>query len=129
MKADEVRSHLIDINAAIQGKTVSLADDAFDSLDRALDNRQAWNGWKRADFLNPDTGEWKLDPRYFQNTASQHLYRLARRAFRSNPSSLDAVFCFIKIKQFEEDILTSSAEGLGLGMASSEVFGMLGVES
>ncbi|GHU66250.1 hypothetical protein FACS189447_06730 [Spirochaetia bacterium] len=129
MKASEVRSHLIDINATIQGKTVSLAADAFDALDRLLDNRQAWNGWKRADFLNPDTGEWKADPRYFQNTASQYLYRMARRSFRSNPASLDTVFCFIKIKQFEEDVLTSSAEGLGLGMASREVFGMLGVES
>ncbi|AEF80719.1 V0D/AC39 family V-type ATPase subunit [Leadbettera azotonutricia] len=129
MQADEVRSHLIDINAAIQGKAVSLAADAFDSLDRVLDNRQAWKGWKRSEFLNPDMGEWKLDPRYFQNTASQYLYRLARRSFRSNPASLDTVFCFIKIKQFEEDILTSSAEGLGLGMASREIFGMLGVES
>jgi hypothetical protein len=54
---------------------------------------------------------------------------MARKAFRSNPSSLDTIFCFIKIKQFEEDVLTSSAEGLGLGMASREVFGMLGVEA
>jgi vacuolar-type H+-ATPase subunit C/Vma6 len=129
MNADETRRHLIDIDASLKGKPVSLAADAFACLEFPLDSRPAWNAWRRQDFLNPDRGEWKLDPRYFQNTASRYLYRLARQAFRSNPSSLDTVFCFIKIKQFEEDVLTSNAEGLGMGMPSREVFAMLGVEN
>jgi vacuolar-type H+-ATPase subunit C/Vma6 len=54
---------------------------------------------------------------------------MARRFFHSRPDSLDAVFCFIKLKQFEEDILTSSAEGLGIGMTSADVFSILGVDS
>jgi vacuolar-type H+-ATPase subunit C/Vma6 len=129
MNADEIRRHLINITAVIGGKQVSLAADAVSCLELPLDNRQAWNGWKRQDFLNSDGGEWNVDPRYFQNAASRYLYRLARNSFRSNPVSLDTVFCFIKIKQFEEDILTSSAEGLGLGMPSRDVFAMLGVEN
>jgi hypothetical protein len=130
MKAAEVRSHLIDIGVPVKGRQVSLAADAFSCLELPLDNRQAWEGWRREAFLNPPgLGEWKADPRYFQNAAAQYLYRLARRSFRASPSSLDTVFCFIKIKQFEEDVLTSSAEGLGLGMTSRDVFAMLGAES
>jgi vacuolar-type H+-ATPase subunit C/Vma6 len=129
MDAEEIRRHLIDITALVDGRQVSLAADAVSCLEFPLDSRQAWAGWRRRDFLNNDGGEWKLDPRYFQNAASRYLYRLARHSFRSNPSSLDTVFCFIKIKQFEEDVLTSSAEGLGLGMPSRDVFAMLGVEN
>ena len=130
MKADEVRSHLVDINAVFRGRRHSLAEDALSSLEFPLDNRQAWQDWKRVGFLNPETPEeWRADPRYFQNTAGRYLYRMARRSFRTNPSSLDSVYCFIKIKQFEEDVLTSSAEGLGMGMTSQDVFTMLGVES
>jgi hypothetical protein len=129
MDADEIRGHLIDITALVDGRQVSLAADALSCLKFPLDSRPAWAGWRRQGFLNSDNGEWKLDPRHFQNAASRYLYRLARHAFRSNPSSLDTVFCFIKIKQFEEDVLTSSAEGLGLGMPSRDVFAMLGVEN
>jgi vacuolar-type H+-ATPase subunit C/Vma6 len=134
MKAEDVRSHLIDIAVPVKGRQVSLAADAFACLELPLDNRLAWTGWKRSGFLGfdspgSDMGEWKADPRYFQNAAARYLYRLARRSFRTNPVSLDTVFCFIKIKQFEEDVLTASAEGLGLGMVSRDVFAMLGVES
>ncbi|MDR2617523.1 MAG: V-type ATPase subunit [Treponema sp.] len=129
MKADAIRSHLIDIAVPMKGRQVSLAADAFACLELPLDSRQAWKGWRRESFLNPGLGEWRADPRYFQNAAAQYLYRLARRSFRADPFSLDTVFCFIKIKQFEEDVLTSSAEGLGLGMTSRDVFAMLGVES
>jgi hypothetical protein len=129
MKIEEIRPYLMDIAAIIKGRSVSLAADAFECLELPLDNRRAWDSWRREEFLNPDRGEWKLEPRYFQNAASRYLYRLARHYFRVNPSSLDTVFCFIKIKQFEEDVLTSSAEGLGLGMPTRDVFSLLGVEN
>jgi len=38
---------------------------------------------------------------------------------------LDSCFCFIKLKQFEEDLLTSYAEGLGMGMSGKDVLAML----
>jgi vacuolar-type H+-ATPase subunit C/Vma6 len=130
MEAEEVRSHLIFIETSHMGQSQSLAQDAISSLDFALDNRQEWIRWRRVEFLNPEVGiEWTADPRHFQNEAAKYLYRMARHSFHTHPSSLDAIFCFIKIKQFEEDILTSGAEGLGIGMASWDVFSMLGVES
>ncbi|MDR1931114.1 MAG: V-type ATPase subunit [Treponema sp.] len=97
-----------------------------DALKLPLDSRGEWERWRRAEFLNPEgVGPWRVDPRYFQNAASEYLYRLALRSFRRRPFSIDTAFCFIKLKQFEEDLLTSDAEGLGLGMSSKDVFGIL----
>jgi vacuolar-type H+-ATPase subunit C/Vma6 len=108
----------------------TLANDALASLSMALDNPSDWEKWGRVEFLNPEKpGEpWKADPRYFQNAAAQYLYHLARQFFRRNPFSLDTVSCFIKLKQFEEDLLTSVAEGLSLGLSAKDVFAMLEVE-
>jgi vacuolar-type H+-ATPase subunit C/Vma6 len=79
--------------------------------------------------LNPEIPgrSWTADPRYFQNAAGDYLYKLALRAFRRRPFSLDTAFCFIRIKQYEEDLLTSVAEGLGLGMSGQDVFALLEV--
>jgi len=107
-----------------------LAKEALDCLDFQLDNYSDWSSWRWKDFLNPpfEARHWQADPRFFQNAASRYLYSLARHNFRLNPSSLDTVFCFIKLKQFEEDVLTSSAEGLGIGMSVRDTISMLGVE-
>ncbi|GHV87294.1 hypothetical protein AGMMS50255_5900 [Spirochaetia bacterium] len=132
MSADEAEKHLMDIRVKKgRGSEVSLATDARVSLFLPLDTRSAWAKWKQAQFLNPETpGQgWQADPRYFQNAASEHLYRLALRSFRRSPFSMDVAFCFIKLKQFEEDLLTSVAEGLGLGMSSQDVLALLEVES
>jgi vacuolar-type H+-ATPase subunit C/Vma6 len=48
--------------------------------------------------------------------------------FRRRPFSIDTAFCFIKLKQFEEDVLTSVAEGLGMGMSGEDIFAVLEVE-
>jgi vacuolar-type H+-ATPase subunit C/Vma6 len=108
----------------------TLADDALASLSMALDNRPDWEKWPRVKFLNPERpdGSWKVDPRYFQNGASQHLHHLARHFFRQHPFSMDTVSCFIKLQQFEEDLLTSVAEGLGLGLSARDVFAILEVD-
>jgi vacuolar-type H+-ATPase subunit C/Vma6 len=137
MSAEDAAGHLMDIK--LQGRRSgrsapaaadSLAADASAALDLPLDTRSAWSDWKRERFLNPERpGEsWRADPRYFQNAAGAYLYRLAFRSFRLKPFSLDVVFCFIRLKQFEEDLLTSVAEGLGLGMSSQDVFALLEVE-
>jgi vacuolar-type H+-ATPase subunit C/Vma6 len=130
LEEKEVKPHLIDIAIGSRKKRFSLAADALSSLELPLDNRQAWEGWKREDFLNPDIGgTWKADPRHFQNAAAKYLYYMARHSFRFCTSALDTVFCFVKIKQFEEDMLTSSAEGLRMGLSSREVFSMLGINT
>jgi vacuolar-type H+-ATPase subunit C/Vma6 len=110
--------------------TASLVHEAIVSLDYQLDDYSDWSSWRWKDFLNPQVEgrHWQADPRFFQNAASRYLYNLARHNFRFNPSSLDTIFCFIKLKQFEEDILTSSVEGLGIGMSVRDTLSMLGVE-
>jgi vacuolar-type H+-ATPase subunit C/Vma6 len=127
MSVERTRERLVCLDPG--GGKGSLADDAITSLSMALDNYADWASWKRAGFLNPpQPGEsWTADPRYFQNAASEHLYRLARLSFRRRPFSIDTTSCFIKLKQFEEDILTSVAEGLGLGMSAGDVFALLEV--
>jgi vacuolar-type H+-ATPase subunit C/Vma6 len=137
MSGQEVSGHLMDIGPAGAGKSPrkgekapsSLAADARAMLEFSLDSRSAWEGWRRERFLNSEIPgrSWVVDPRYFQNAAGDYLYKLALRAFRRKPFSIDTAFCFIRIKQYEEDLLTSVAEGLGLGMSSQDVFALLEV--
>ena len=131
MSPKEIKPHLIDIK--ISGKKQSLADDAVRCLDLPLDELSAWSSWRWKKFLNSTPGEglrhWHADPRYFQNTASRYLYRLAKKNFHLHPFSLDSIFCFVKLKLFEEDILTSGVEGLNMGMSNRDIFSMLGAES
>jgi len=134
MESEEIKTHLINIKAVIHGKRVDLASDAYSAIGYPLDHREAWLKWRRVKFLNPESYEhstagWHADPRYFQNRAAQYLYRMARQYMHRRPDSLDSVYCFIKIKQFEEDLLISSAEGLGMGMETPEVYSMLGLDS
>jgi hypothetical protein len=121
MNADEVKKYLVEIPGHDE-----LVKDAVAALDFPLDSRREWENWNLEAYLNRETGgAWRADPRSFQNAAAERLYGLALRHFRRRPLSLDTVFCFIKLKQFEEDLLTSGAEGLGLGMSSRDVFDIL----
>jgi len=119
MRHDDVKTYLVDIKN----------EEAIQSLEYPLDSYPEWHSWRWKGFLNPETtaGHWRLDPRHFQNAASRHLYNLSRHSFFLGSTSLDTIFCFIKLKQFEEDILTSAAEGLGVGMTVKEVFTTLGL--
>jgi vacuolar-type H+-ATPase subunit C/Vma6 len=103
--------------------THGLDTDAVNSLSFAVDNFAEWSHWKWKKFLNPDlpTHQWRADPRFLQNAASRYIYRLTFRSLHQRPFSLDSAFCFIKLKQYEENILTSFAEGLGLGMPNTEL--------
>ena len=146
MTAAETEKHLMDIKTRnLSGgavftavppekarggkKEISLAADAVESLDKPLDQRSAWKGWKWEALLNPEKSDhiWEADPGYFQNSASYYLYRLALSGFHRSPFAVSAVFCFIKLKQFEEDLLTSISEGLSLGMSPPDVFSLLEV--
>ena len=137
MPEDEVKRHMIDLplkgNKPRMRKSAfrSLADDALASLEFPLDSFAGWSCWRWRRFLNPEPegSPWTADPRHFQNAASRYLYRLARHFFHLRPFSLDFIFCFIKLKQFEEDFLTSQAEGLGMGMSGMDIVSMLGVKA
>ena len=117
--------------AAKPSKNTSLSVDAKESLEFPLDDRAAWKSWRWESLLNPqDPGEgWVANPRYFQNAASLYIYHLAMHCHMRMPLSVSTPFCFIKIKQFEENLLTSLAEGLALGMTGSDVYSMLEVTS
>jgi vacuolar-type H+-ATPase subunit C/Vma6 len=134
MNTDEVKLHLVDVppgrKKSLRQSSRTLADAAQRCLEFPLDNYPAWASWRWKGFLNSpsDSRQWQADPRYFQNAASRYLVHLAARYFHSNPSSLDSIFCFIKLKQFEEDVLTSCAEGLGIGMSARDIVSMLGIE-
>jgi vacuolar-type H+-ATPase subunit C/Vma6 len=119
MREDEVKAHLVDIKA----------EDAIQSLEYPLDSFDEWSKWRWKVLLNPEIPgrHWSADPRHFQNAASRHLYHLARHNFYSGSTSLDTIFCFFKLKQFEEDLLTGVAEGIGIGMTPREVFSTLGL--
>ncbi|MDR2729594.1 MAG: V-type ATPase subunit [Treponema sp.] len=127
--AEETRKYLMDISMPIPGgrKEVSLLDEALKSLDYQLDMSSEWKSWKWEKLLNPESASqyWSVDAKYFQNAASKYLYHRTWRYFRRMPMSVSMVYCFIKLKQFEEDILTSIIEGIGLGMSSNDVLGML----
>jgi hypothetical protein len=111
----------------VSEKEIFMAAEAREMLHFPPDDRAAWRNWRWESLLNPEIPgeEWKVDPRYFQNAASRYIYRLCWRCFSLTPFSISAIFCFIKLKQFEEDLLTSVVEGLGLGMTSDETLQML----
>jgi vacuolar-type H+-ATPase subunit C/Vma6 len=124
MDAEAIRARLVSLGP--EGNDAFTADTAA-SLDFSLDNPEEWRQWKPVNLLNPEQpGEgWKADPRYFQNAAAAYLYHLMYRALRRRPFSMDTAACFIKLMQFEEDYLTSLAEGLSLGMPAPDVFALL----
>jgi hypothetical protein len=129
--AQDAEAAVMDLTMdAPSGGKIVLSAEAMLSLKLPLDSRSPWKGWRWERFLNPEKpgAQWYADPRYFQNAASEYLYRLALHHFHRKPFSISAIFCFIKLKQYEEDLLTSVAEGLGLGMSSKDVFDLLEVK-
>jgi vacuolar-type H+-ATPase subunit C/Vma6 len=125
MDADSIRKRLISIDSPDSGASPEAL--ALSALPLALDNRGDWQKWKAAGMLNPELPgvPWKADPRYFQNAAAVHLYRMCWHSLRRRPFSMDTAACFIKLMLFEEDYLTSVAEGLSLGLAVPDVFAIL----
>ncbi|MDR2398463.1 MAG: V-type ATPase subunit [Spirochaetaceae bacterium] len=124
LSADRIREKLIRL-----GPPQCFAPAAA-ALILPLESYGPWSRWKYVSLLNPENPQqhWKVDPRYVQNAASEYLYRLVRLSFRHWPFAMDSIFCFIKLKQFEEDLLTSVAEGLGMGIPIQDVFTLLEVE-
>ena len=122
MTAKETAQYLMDMKM----NQSDLSLEARHMMDFQLDSRSDWEGWRWEKLLNPEKPgeEWIASPRFFQNAASQYIYQLALRYFHRMPFSISAIFCFIKLKQFEEDVLTSTIEGLGIGMAGAEVLEM-----
>jgi vacuolar-type H+-ATPase subunit C/Vma6 len=124
MNPEEIRTKFIAIK-----NDRSFDQDAINSLEFSLKNYADWADWKYKHFLNPERPDrqWEADPRYIQNVIAAYLYQQVRRLFHGRPFSLDTAFCFIKLKQYEEDILTSMSEGLSLSLSSTDIFSLLEV--
>lgn len=127
LSGTDLDGRLLDIRRG----TASLAADARASADFALDRRADWQKWRRRALLNVESGgaSWRVDPRAVQNAASRRLYAFSRRVFRSYPFSVASIAAFVRLMQFEEDILTSVAEGLALGLSAKEVMTVLEVSA
>ncbi|MDR0526232.1 MAG: V-type ATPase subunit [Spirochaetaceae bacterium] len=121
-----IGSWLIDEKTCKNGD--SLARDAKKSLEFDVSHHADWVLWKRFRFLNPQTQNsyWKCDPCFFQHSASIYLYNIARKSFRRRPFCIDTAACFIRLKQFEEQLLCGVAEGLLLGVSPKEVLNLMG---
>jgi hypothetical protein len=106
-----------------------LHHDALKSLEPDVEEEAQWHDWRLWKYVNkPVSGQyWKIDPRFFQNQASLYLYHLARKALRKNLFTLDTVCCFIRLKQFEKEVLTSVAEAVRLGLTGADALGILGL--
>ena len=107
----------------------ALSQAARDCLELPFDQFSAWAGFKYAFLINPEEPGtfWRLDVPHVQRKAALLLYRKARIYFRRSPFSLNTTACFIKLKQFEEDLLISLAEGVSLGLSGRDVLSMLEV--
>jgi hypothetical protein len=128
MNVDDISGKLIVPNAEnremfrdLDKKWLSAAKMA---LELPEDDMNAWKIWPYYKLLNknaPEEGhEWQPDPRYVQNAVARKLFHEAYSGFRRSPFSLDMVYCFSKILQFEEDMLTGLCGALGLGMSANE---------
>jgi hypothetical protein len=124
---EQIRAFLIMIKP--EKKKPPLYADALKALEPDIEEEAQWHNWRLWKYVNkPVSGQyWKIDPRFFQNQASLYLYRLARKALRGNPFTLDTACCFIKLKQFEKEVLTSVAEAIRLGLTGADALEILGL--
>jgi vacuolar-type H+-ATPase subunit C/Vma6 len=128
MDTERIKTFLIDIKPK---KGRSLYAEAVQSLSLDIEEEAQWHSWQLWKYANrPVSGQyWKIAPRFFQNKASLHLYRLAQKSFHSRPFSLDSACCFIKLKQFEREILSSVAEAARLGFSGADALATLGLSA
>jgi hypothetical protein len=88
-------------------------------------------GWKFESLLNPEVAATSGGsiPVTSKNSAARALSDRSRLLFHRRPFASDAIACFIKLMQFEEDLLTSVAEGLTLGFGAKETLALLEVNA
>lgn len=120
---DALEAILIDL----PGSKIPTLSWARQAEEFPLDRRDAWAGWRLERLLNPERpgAFWALDPRWVQNAAARCLAFKARKVFRRNPFALDAPAAFIKLVQYEEDLLSATAEGLVIGLRAVDVMKVL----
>lgn len=116
---ERIRPFLVSIKDGVH----ELDAAALCALELPLDRREAWLDWEYPELVNEESRgkSWSLDPVHVQNRCALRLAKKARQIFRQRPFSLDALAAWIRLVQFEEDLLTAVAEGLALGMGVREI--------
>jgi len=104
-------------------------EDAEAALSLPLDSLAEWKKWPRSGLLNKESsGEfWKASPLYFQAASQFYLYTKTKTLFKSLPFALDTCALFIRLKQFEDQILRGAAESLRMGEPVSTVLAIYGL--
>ncbi|MDR1467994.1 MAG: V-type ATPase subunit [Spirochaetaceae bacterium] len=127
LSPEQIKAFLIMIKPGKNKPT--LYADALKSLEPDIEEEAQWHSWRLWKYVNKPVSSqyWKIDPRFFQNQASLYLYRLARKALRRSPFTLDTACCFIKLQQFEKEVLTSVAEAVRLGLTGADALEILGL--
>ena len=103
---------------------------ALKILDFPVDS---WADWKQSsisDYINPYFGseDWKIDPRWLQQSLKKRTNDLALKTFRLYPFTANVLVTWFKIKQFELDWIRIAAEGLRLNVSPSELKKIAGIE-
>ncbi len=107
-----------------------VAGYALKVLDFPVDS---WADWKQSaisDYINPYFGseDWKIDPRWLQQSLKKRTNDLALKTFRLYPFTANVLVTWFKIKQFELDWIRIAAEGLRMNVSSSELKKIAGIE-
>lgn len=107
-----------------------LCGEAVAILGKAVDNYSDWQGWKRADFLNPreDGSFWRVDPAWIENVHKTRVFKAALRGFHSNPFTIQPLVAWFKIKQRECDIIRTAAESIRLSVGQNEALSLAGLQ-
>jgi len=107
----------------------SLVKAALECIDNPVDQYSAWASFKYISLLNPEEAGtfWRINIPHIQRKAALLLYKKTRAYFHRSPFSLNTTACFIRLKQFEEELLISLAEGISLGLSGRDVLSMLEV--
>lgn len=94
--------------------------------DLPFDSPELWKSWKLGRML-VKTRDGRVDPESAEAHALLYLYRKTRRTFYDCPFTLSSVYAFFRIKQYEARMIQSAAEGVRMGLSSSELAGLMGV--
>lgn len=98
-----------------------LVKEAICALDKSVDLRQDWNGWKYEKYLNTtDNDYWTVDPIWLQNSYNIYLLKMAIKVFRENPFSPMMLIAFYIIKQQELNYIRAAVESLRLSVNDNE---------
>lgn len=107
-----------------------ICHEAFNILEKDIENYNDWRGWKYEKFLNKHTeGEvWAVDPMILEQNLRHWESNLTRKLFHKYPQTDVTMVMFFKIKQQELDAIRAATEWLRLGSDTDEAMRVAGIK-